>query len=147
MDAPDGFSGPRLARLDAGMQRFVDEGKFAGILSLVWRRGEVAHVHKAGWMDLAARAPMRRDAIFRIYSMTKPIVSAAVMMLVEEGRLRLQDPVARWLPEAEQIVLEGCGHVPQVEMPARTNGLLTRFFARVDCLGRPGRHLRVVDAA
>jgi pimeloyl-ACP methyl ester carboxylesterase len=55
--------------------------------------------------------------------------------------------VARWLPEAEQIVLEGCGHVPQVEIPTRTNGLLTRFFARVDCLGRPGQHLRVVDAA
>ena len=100
MHAPTGFSGPRLARLDAGMQRFVDEEKFAGILSLVWRRGEVAHLHKAGWMDLATRAPMRRDAIFRIYSMTKPIVSAAVMMLVEEGRLRLHDPVARWLPEA-----------------------------------------------
>jgi YD repeat-containing protein len=78
----------------------VDEGKFAGILSLVWRRGEVVHVCKAGVTDLESGAPMRRDAIFRIYSMTKPIVSAAVMILVEEGRLRLSDPVAKWLPEA-----------------------------------------------
>jgi pimeloyl-ACP methyl ester carboxylesterase len=58
-----------------------------------------------------------------------------------------REHVERWLPEAEQIVLDGCGHVPQVEMPARTNGLLTRFFARVDCLGRPAQHLRAADAA
>jgi CubicO group peptidase (beta-lactamase class C family) len=95
-----GFADRRLARLDAGMQRFVDQAKFAGILSLVWRRGEVVHVHKAGLMDLESGAPMRRDAIFRLYSMTKPIISAAVMILVEEGRLRLYDPVGKWLPEA-----------------------------------------------
>jgi CubicO group peptidase (beta-lactamase class C family) len=98
-----GFSKTRLARLDGRMQRFVNEGRFAGVLSLVWRRGEVAHVHSAGWMDKAAAVPMRRDAIFRMASMTKPIVSAAVMALLEDGELRLHDPVARWLPELANV--------------------------------------------
>jgi CubicO group peptidase (beta-lactamase class C family) len=98
-----GFSSDRLARLDARMQRFVDDGRFAGVASLIWRRGEVVHEHLCGLQDIENGVPMRRDAIFRIASMTKPVVSAAAMILVEDGVLRLHDPVARWLPEAANL--------------------------------------------
>jgi CubicO group peptidase (beta-lactamase class C family) len=94
-----GFCPERLARIQPVMQRYVDEGKFAGIQTLVARRGQVAHFASVGQMDIAAGRPMAEDAIFRIYSMTKPITSVAALMLVEEGRLRLFDPLSAYLPE------------------------------------------------
>jgi len=92
-----GFSRERLARLDAAMQRYVEQKKLAGIITLVARRGQIAHLGKAGAADIAAGRPMADDTIFRIYSMTKPITSVAALMLMEEGRLRLSDPVARYI--------------------------------------------------
>jgi CubicO group peptidase (beta-lactamase class C family) len=71
---------------------------FAGIIALVARQGKVAYLEKFGWQEIAANRPMAFDTLFRIYSMTKPITSTAVMMLVEEGKIRLSDPVSRYIP-------------------------------------------------
>jgi CubicO group peptidase (beta-lactamase class C family) len=94
-----GLSSERLARIKGVMQSYVDLGVFAGISTLVARKGQVAHLGTFGWQDLETRQPITEHTIFRIYSMTKPITSAAVMMLVEEGKLHLDDPVSRHVPE------------------------------------------------
>jgi CubicO group peptidase (beta-lactamase class C family) len=93
-----GFSRPRLARIRTVMQRYVDERKAAGILSLVARRGEVVHFEQVGMAVIKPAQPVAPDTIFRIYSMTKPITSTAALMLYEEGRFRLSDPVANYIP-------------------------------------------------
>ena len=93
-----GVSGERLERLAAGMRRMVDEGRLAGVVTLMARGGKLVHAHVAGVQDVESGAPMRRDSIFRIYSMTKPITGVALMMLYEEGRWRLNDPVSRYVP-------------------------------------------------
>jgi CubicO group peptidase (beta-lactamase class C family) len=93
-----GFSAERLERLRAGMQRYVDEGKVAGIVTYVARNGRVAHLEAFGKADVAASRPMRTDTIFRIASQTKALTSLAVMMLVEEGRVGLADPLSRFIP-------------------------------------------------
>jgi len=92
-----GLSSARLSYIDALLQRYVDEKKIAGGVTLVARRGKVAHFAAFGEMDEGK--PMQRDAIFRIYSMTKPITSVAAMILYEEGHFQLYDPVAQYLPE------------------------------------------------
>jgi len=94
-----GLSGERLARMDALVQKYVDDGKIAGAVTLVARHGTIAHLKATGMMDREAAKPMRTDTIFRIASMTKPITSLAVMMLYEEGRFLLSDPVSRYIPE------------------------------------------------
>ncbi|MDQ2996522.1 MAG: beta-lactamase family protein [Chloroflexota bacterium] len=93
-----GFSSARLARINTVMQRYVDERKLAGMVTLVARRGQTVHFETCGVADIATGVPMRHDTLFRIYSMTKPITSAAVLMLFEEGRFQLSDPVARYIP-------------------------------------------------
>jgi CubicO group peptidase (beta-lactamase class C family) len=94
-----GFSGERLLRIGSVVQRYLDSGQLAGAVTLVGRRGRVAQFEAYGFMDLEAKTPMRRDAIFRIASMSKPVTGVAIMMLAEEGKLRLTDPVSRFLPE------------------------------------------------
>jgi CubicO group peptidase (beta-lactamase class C family) len=98
-----GFSSRRLARINTVMQRYVDEGKLAGISTLVARRGQVVHFEQVGMADSEADRPMAPDTIFRIYSMTKPITSVAVLMLFEEGYFRLSDPVAKYLPAFQAV--------------------------------------------
>jgi len=93
-----GVSAKRLERLTAGMQGMVDDGKLAGVVTLMARRGKLVHVHVAGVQDIESGAQMKRDSIFRIYSMTKPITGVALMMLYEEGKWRLNDPVSRFIP-------------------------------------------------
>jgi CubicO group peptidase (beta-lactamase class C family) len=93
-----GFSPIRLARINTHMQRYVDEGKLSGIIAAIARRGQLVYREKYGKMDLEADKPMQFDTLFRIYSMSKPITSVAVMMLYEEGRFLLHDPVSRFIP-------------------------------------------------
>jgi CubicO group peptidase (beta-lactamase class C family) len=88
-----------LARIPARMQAYVDEGKSAGIVTMVVRHGRVAALNAVGYRDLETKAPMRTDSIFRIMSMSKPVTGVAVMMLVDEGKLALIDPVERYIPE------------------------------------------------
>ena len=81
------------------IQRYIERGQITGAITMVSRRGKVAHFEAQGQMDLEAKTPMRKDAIFRIASMSKPITGVAILMLMEEGKLRLTDPVSRFIPE------------------------------------------------
>jgi CubicO group peptidase (beta-lactamase class C family) len=93
-----GFSSSRLARIKPFLEGAVERKQYAGFLSLAARRGKVVHLEKCGWMDIESGAPMQFDTLFRIYSMTKPITTSAVMMLFEEGRIRLRDDVSDYIP-------------------------------------------------
>src|SRR5213593_1750372 len=93
-----GMSAERLQRLHRGMQGFVDRREVAGVVTLVARDGKIVDVHASGSQDVENRVPMRPDTIFRIASMTKPVTSVAVMMLYEEGKLLLTDPVSKYIP-------------------------------------------------
>ena len=93
-----GFDTARLKRIGPAMQAYVDRGVYAGIDILVARGGEIAYRETFGLSDREAKTPLTRDAIYRLYSMTKPVVCTALMTLVEEGRLRLFDPVAKYIP-------------------------------------------------
>src|SRR5690606_32132209 len=92
----------RLGRIAAMVEGYVERGEIAGAVTLVERRGRVVWLEAQGFQDREAKRPMATDSVFRIYSMSKPITSVAVLMLFEEGRLRLSDPVSRWLPELAQ---------------------------------------------
>lgn len=94
-----GLSAKRLACISATSQQFIDERRLAGAVTIVARRGKVAHFEASGMMDIEANKPMQRDTIFRIYSMTKPIAAVAVMMLCESRKLQLDAPVSTYLPE------------------------------------------------
>jgi CubicO group peptidase (beta-lactamase class C family) len=98
-----GLSTERLPRIHETIQRYLDARTLAGAVTLVARRGRVAHLEAHGVMDFDSRTPMRRDAIFRIASMSKPVTGVAVMMLMEEGKLRLNDPVSRFIPEFKDM--------------------------------------------
>lgn len=97
--AKAGVDRSRLERIKPLMQKFSDSQYIAGTVTLVMRRGELVHLEAAGWQDIEAKKPMRPDSIFQIMSMTKPVTGVAVMMMVEEGKLRLSDPVEKHLPE------------------------------------------------
>ena len=94
-----GLSAERLERLDAGLQALVDDGRLAGVVALLARHGRIAFADVAGAQDVESGRPMARDSIFRIFSMTKPVTGVAMMMLYEEGKWRLNDPVSRHVPE------------------------------------------------
>ena len=98
-----GMSSERLGRLDAAMQKAVDSGELPGAVVLIARDGQLVYAKSFGWQDRAKQIPMRNDSIFRLYSMTKPVVSVATMMLVEEGRLGLQEPVSKYIPEFKEM--------------------------------------------
>lgn len=100
-----GLSSARLERVTQLMQGHIDAGTFAGAVTLVARRGRVALFTAQGEMDLETHAPMRTDALFRIMSMTKPVVAVAVLMLAEEGKLRLTDPVGKFIPELAKLTV------------------------------------------
>jgi CubicO group peptidase (beta-lactamase class C family) len=94
-----GFSSSRLAHIDRFLkERYIETGKLAGTQLMIARSGEIVHESVAGFADRERKTPMRGDTIFRIYSMTKPITSVAFMMLVEEGRVALLDPVHKYIP-------------------------------------------------
>src|SRR5688572_5684415 len=94
-----GLSTERLARIKEAVQRHIDNGNVPGAVTLVARNGKVVHMEAHGVIDVEARRPMPKDGIFRLASMSKPITAVAVMMLVEEGKIRLNDPIARFIPE------------------------------------------------
>jgi CubicO group peptidase (beta-lactamase class C family) len=94
-----GLSSSQLARIEAVTQKHIESGTVPGAVMLVARRGKIAWYKTMGFRDRGAKDPMKPDSIFRIYSMTKPIVSVAAMMLVEEGRMQISDPVSKYLPE------------------------------------------------
>jgi CubicO group peptidase (beta-lactamase class C family) len=103
-----GLSAERLERIDQAFKQEIDGGKLPGAVIMVARDGQLAYTKSIGFRDKDANAPLSEDAIFRIYSMTKPLVSVAGMILMEEGRLQLTDPVSKFLPEFAK---------PQVSVP------------------------------
>ena len=104
------MSSARLARLDEVMKRsYVDGGYLPGMLTYVWRRGQLVHTGLCGQMDIERGKPMREDAIFRIYSMSKPITAAALMMLVEEGLIGLDDTVHSHIPAWKDLGVYASG--------------------------------------
>jgi CubicO group peptidase (beta-lactamase class C family) len=124
-----GLSASRLARLDEIMKRrYVDSGRLPGVLTMVYRRGALAHTGMSGSMDLERDKPMREDAIFRIYSMSKPITAVALMMLVEEGALGLDDDVAVHIPAWKNLGVYATG-MPSI-VPAGEPAFLTTPVAR-----------------
>jgi len=98
-----GLSTERLGQLGQVLRQEIAKGKIPGAVALVARKGRIAYHEAFGARDPATRAPMTRDAIFRIYSMTKPVTSVAIMMLQEEGRLVLNDPVSKFLPKLTKL--------------------------------------------
>src|SRR6185503_14187406 len=94
-----GMSSERLARIGPAMQKSIDAGEIAGVVTLVARRGRIVHFEAYGYSDIAKRTPMRTDAIFGLASSSKPITAVAIMMLVESGDIRLSDPVSKFIPE------------------------------------------------
>src|ERR1700683_5498165 len=96
---PRGFDAATLAQTPGVLHGVIDSGDLSGAVTLVWRKGEIAQVNVLGQRDIARSAPMERDTLFRIASMTKPVTSVAALMLMEEGKLALADPITRWAPE------------------------------------------------
>ena len=100
-----GFSAARLVEINHLMNRYIENGQAAGISAAVYRNGGVCYFDKAGHADLASQSAIQDDTIFRIYSMTKPITSVAIMMLWEQGKLRLNDPLSRFLPKYKEMTV------------------------------------------
>ena len=94
-----GISSERLDRVDALFESYIADGRMAGVVVAIAKNGKLAHFRVLGRMEKSTDEPMRADAIFRMASMTKPITSAAVLMLYEEGHFQLEDPVSRYIPE------------------------------------------------
>ncbi|HEY0818844.1 MAG TPA: serine hydrolase domain-containing protein [Rhizobacter sp.] len=110
-----GFRPEGLARLTAAFQEQIDRGRLPGVVAMVVRGGKLAYFEALGRRDPAQPDPMQRDSIFRIYSMTKPVVSVAAMMLFEEGRLFLHEPVAKYLPEFKDMRVGVVGADGEIE--------------------------------
>ena len=116
-----GLSSERLRRLSGVMKRYVDDGRVAGVVTLVARGGRIAHLEAVGQADREAGVPMKTDTIFRIASMSKAVTSVAAMMLVEEGRLGLGDPVSKYIPSFKKttvFVAPPAGAVPGTPLSA-----------------------------
>ena len=99
----EGMSTERLRRLPAAMKQLVDDKQVAGVVTLVERHGKIVHFNAVGQLDVRKVDPVQKDSIFRIYSMTKPVTGVAMMMLYEEGKWQLNDPVSRYIPEFARL--------------------------------------------
>ena len=136
-----GMSSERLAQLRSGMKELVDQGRLAGVVTMVSRHGKVVEFDAAGKRDIAANAPMQKDSIFRIYSMSKPITGVAMMILFEEGKWQLNDPVAKYIPEFAKlkvysteannnVVMKDQAHpVTMRELMSHSGGFTYGFFS------------------
>jgi CubicO group peptidase (beta-lactamase class C family) len=114
-----GFAPDRLARIDRFLQQAVDSGRIAGAVALVLRDGQVAYERSVGWSDKESGRRMTSDAIFRIASQTKALTSTAAMMLVEEGKIALGDPVSRFIPAFAHTTVASRADSGRTVMPAR----------------------------
>src|SRR3954454_2459871 len=157
-----GFSPSRLALLDDVMKRrYVDRGHLPGVLTMIYRRGQLVHTGMSGQMDLERGKPLRDDAIFRIYSMSKPITAVALMMLAEEGLIGLDDDVATHIPSWKNLGVYATGlpslvatgepafittpverPMKVVDLVTHTSGLTYGFMNRTS-VDRVYRHLRI----
>jgi CubicO group peptidase (beta-lactamase class C family) len=156
-----GMSQAAFDRLEAHLkQRYIDAGRFPGTQFLVYRRGKVVHSAVQGFADVERKVPMKDDTIFRIYSMTKPITSVAFMMLFEEGRVALEEPVHKYIPEWKNLGVFQAGTAPAfltrppsrpmliVDLLRHTSGLTYGFQQRsnVDTAYREAKIGEIVKA-
>ena len=137
----EGMSTERLAQLRSGMKELVDQGRLAGAVTMVSRHGKVVEFDASGKRDIAANAPMQKDSIFRIYSMSKPITGVAMMILFEDGKWQLNDPVAKYIPEFAKlkvystdannnVVMKDQAHpVTMRELMSHSGGFTYGFFS------------------
>ena len=130
----------------------VDAGELAGAATLVWRAGKIVHSACVGWRDVKANLPIERDTLFRIASMTKPITSMAALMLLEEGRFALHDPISRWAPEfSEMRVLRSpvgpLDEADAADRPITFEDLLTHRSGLTYGAFHPGPIARAYDEA
>ena len=132
-----GLSAERLEHISSAAQGFIDEGQLAGAVTVVARRGKVAHFEAYGMMDIEADKPMQKDTIFRIYSMTKPIAAVGVMMLCEEGKLTLDAPASTYLPELSGMQVAGDADA-NVFTPVETDREMTVQDLMQHTAGLPG---------
>jgi CubicO group peptidase (beta-lactamase class C family) len=123
-----GMSTSRLKLIKPAMQAHVDRGVFAGVSTLIARRGKIVHSEQFGWRDKEAGAPMTADTIFRLYSMTKPIICVGLMTLIEEARCTLFDPLAKYVPAFGKVkVLEADGSLVDPVRPIRLGDLMSHM--------------------
>ncbi len=127
-----GMSEERLARIAPAMQRYIDDGLVPGVITAIMRQGKLVHLQVQGDMDVENGRPMRADTVFRIASMSKPITSVALMMLWEEGRFQLRDPVSRFLPEFADVRVSSSrdasaatGELTDLDRPIEIRDMLT----------------------
>ncbi|WP_279244908.1 serine hydrolase domain-containing protein [Candidatus Litorirhabdus singularis] len=150
-----GMCPKQLQRIGSHLRNaYVDKGKIAGSLTLIARRGEVCYLEAEGSMDLERDKPMSADAIFRIYSMSKPVTSVALMMLYEQGKFSLSDPVHRYIPQWRNLAVYKTGTYPLMatepcrkpmtirDLLMHTSGL-TYSFLRATNVDRAYRELEV----
>lgn len=129
-----GFDPERLARIKPAMQRYVDSGLFAGISTMVARRGELIHFEQVGHQDRETKTSLTADSIYRIYSMTKPIICTALMTLHEEGRFHLFHPVAKYLPAFGKVKVLLQGAHGAKEVPPNTPMTVQHLFTHTSGL-------------
>ena len=131
------MSTKRLERVKAYMQDYIDTNQIAGSVTLIARKGKIVHYEAQGWRDKEAQQPMQRDSIFTLMSMTKPIVSTALMMLWEDGKFLLDDPISKWLPSYanKQVLVEG--QLVKPDRPVTVRHVLTHTSGL--SLDPPGR--------
>ncbi len=164
-----GLNTTRLRYLDQHLHGYVDAGKFAGTLVLVARQGQVAHFQPCGLADLERKTPMAHDTIFRIYSMSKPITSIALMQLYERGLVQIDDPVEKYIPEFANLRVYSMGAYPNFitrrtdramtvrDLLSHQSGLTYGFLARtnvdaayreveIDAGGKPRTLKGMIDA-
>jgi CubicO group peptidase (beta-lactamase class C family) len=124
-----GLSGKRLGRIGEAVQRRIDKGEIAGAVSVVARKGKVAHLLCQGASDVEAGVPMRPDTLFRIYSMSKPVTAAALLTLYEEGHFKLDDPIGSFIPELSHFnVVTGGSLEAPILVPLETPVTLRQLF-------------------
>ncbi|MEX2132048.1 MAG: serine hydrolase domain-containing protein [Pseudohongiellaceae bacterium] len=138
-----GVDSARLARVTERMQELVDAGQLSGVVTMAARHGKLIHESAVGYRDVASGEPMETSDIFRIYSMTKPVTGVAMMMLYEEGKFRLSDPVEKYIPEFKdlqvaagvdaegKIITEPANHPLTIrELMSHTGGLTYGLFSQ-----------------
>jgi CubicO group peptidase (beta-lactamase class C family) len=137
-----GMSTERLALLSTGMRHLVGDGRLSGVVTMVSRHGKIVEFDAVGRRDIAANAPMQKDSIFRIYSMSKPITGVAMMMLFEEGKWQLNDPISKYIPQFKDLKVYSLGpngdvamkdpvHAPTMrELMSHSAGFTYGFFSQ-----------------
>jgi CubicO group peptidase (beta-lactamase class C family) len=128
--AKEGFSTERLQRLDAKMHSYVDSGGTAGVITVIARHGRIVHFNVYGKADIEENTALRADSLFRMYSMTKPITSVALLMLYEEGRFQLDDPLSRYMPEFKDMKVYVSGTAEQMQTEALQRPITVRDIFR-----------------